>query len=129
MWISLFIALLTYLMSPKGSDQEKRRALTNAALAGGAAYVATEYTDWGKDISKQFDSAIGVGGTTTTTEAAAGGIKATVGGSGASTGLGSLGNWVTGGLAAGAGASVVSKMPTWVIYAGLGLGAYLLLKD
>lgn len=129
MWVSLFIALLTYLLSPKGSDKEKRNALMNAALAGGSAYAATEYTDWGKDISNRFDSAIGIGGSTTTATDGANGAKVTTPGTASSSGLGSLGNWITGGLAAGAGASVVGRLPTWVIYAGLGLGAYLFLKD
>lgn len=128
MWVSLFIALLTYLLSPKGTDAEKRKALTNAAVAGGAAYIATEYTDWGKDISDKFDGALGIGGSTSTAAGASSGVSAT-GATGSGGGLGSLGNWVTGGLAAGAGASVVSSLPKWVIYAGLGLGAYLLLKD
>lgn len=67
MWVSLFIALLTYLLSPKGTASERRSALLNAAVAGGAAYVATEYTDWGKDISNKFDGAIGIKPTTTLT--------------------------------------------------------------
>lgn len=128
MWVSLFIALLTYLLSPKGTDAEKRKALTNAALAGGAAYVATEYTDWGKNISGKFDSAIGIGGTTTTAAGAATGATAT-GTTGSGGGLGSLGNWITGGLAAGAGVATVNAMPKWVLWAALGLGAYWLLKD
>lgn len=129
MWVSLFITLLAYLLSPKGSDKEKRQALMNAALAGGTAYVATEYTDWGKDISNRFDSAIGIRGSTTTATDGANGVKVTTSGTSSSSGLGSLGNWITGGLAAGAGASVVGKLPNWALYAGLGLGAYLLLKD
>lgn len=128
MWLTLVVMLVTYLLSPKGTDKEKRQALTNAALAGGATYLATEYTDWGKDISNSFDSAIGVGGTSTKSAAdAATGVKTPASsGTGA---WGSLTNWLAGGVAAGAGASIASKIPTWVIWAGLGLGAYWLLKD
>lgn len=131
MWLTLAVMLITYLLSPKGTDKEKRQALTNAALAGGAAYVATEYTDWGKDLSNQFNGALGIGGTSTTAAEAASGTKVPSGTTttGSGSGLGSLGNWITGGLAAGAGAGIVSKMPSWVLYAALGLGAYLLLKD
>lgn len=60
MWISLIIAIITYLLSPKGTDAERRTALLNAAAAGGTAYVATKYTDWGQNISDRFDGAIGI---------------------------------------------------------------------
>lgn len=60
MWLSALIALITYLLSPKGNSAERRQALLNAGLAGGGTYLATQYTDWGKDLSSSFDSAIGV---------------------------------------------------------------------
>lgn len=126
MWISLLIALLTYLMSPKGTDSQKRQALVRAGLAGGAAYAATEYTDWGRDISNRFDGAIGVkpGGSTDSDKVVNTGQKPTTG-----SGLGSIGNWVTPAIAAVGTGAVASSIPQWVIWAGLGLGAYLILKD
>lgn len=60
MWLSALIALLTYLLSPRNTTKERQQALINAGLAGGATYLATEYTDWGKEASNTFDSAIGV---------------------------------------------------------------------
>ena len=60
MWVSLFIALLTYLLSPRDTPKEQRKALLNSAAAGGLAFAATEYTDWGADLSQSFDSAIGI---------------------------------------------------------------------
>ena len=126
MWISLLIAFLTYLMSPKGTDSEKRQALVRAGLAGGAAYAATEYTDWGRDISDQFDGAIGAtpGGSTDSDTTVTTGQKPTTG-----SGLGSIGNWVTPTIAAVGAGAVASSIPKWVIWAGLGLGVYLILKD
>lgn len=59
MWISLFIALLTYLLSPRDTPKQQRKALLNSAVAGGLAFAATEYTDWGSDLSDSFDAAIG----------------------------------------------------------------------
>lgn len=125
MWISLLIALLTYLMSPKGNEKEKRQALVKAGLAGGATYLATQYTDWGKDISDKFDGAIGVGGTTETDDAVSGGTKPTTG-----SGLGGLGSWVTPAIATVGGAAVASGLPSWALWAGIGLGVYVLfIKD
>lgn len=60
MWLTLLVTVVTYLLSSRGTSEERRQALVNAGLAGGATYVATEYTDWGRDVSDKFDSAIGV---------------------------------------------------------------------
>lgn len=58
MWISLIIALLTYLLAPRGTDAEKRKALLMAAGAGAATYAVTEYTDWGQENLKPYDDQI-----------------------------------------------------------------------
>lgn len=58
MWLSLIVALLTYLMSPTDTKEQRRKALTNAALAGGATYAITEYTDWGRGNLKPIDGDI-----------------------------------------------------------------------
>lgn len=60
MLISLFIAFLTYMLSPRDTPKQQRKALLNSAVAGGLAFAATEYTDWGSDLSTSFDSAIGI---------------------------------------------------------------------
>lgn len=129
MWLSLLLALLAYLASPKGNDSERRRALLTAAAVGGAAYIATEYTDWGSDLSDRFDDAIGVGGSDDTAEDAA--KKPTVKDPSGkpSGGTGSFGNWIPGIVGAGVGATVASGgIPGWLIVAGLGIGAFLILK-
>lgn len=61
MWISLIIAVLTFVMQ-KSSGASDKKALGAAALAGGATYLATEYTDWGREASQSFDEWLGVGG-------------------------------------------------------------------
>lgn len=135
MALSLLIALITYMASPKGTPEQRRRALLNAAAAGGATYVATEYTDWGRDISGQFDDAIGIGGSDSSAEDADGGVTTkppVVNAGGTGTGSGSTGgfsSWWPPVLGAGvAGVAVGSGAPSWLIWAGIGLTAYLILK-
>lgn len=60
MWLTLAVTLITYLLSPRGTSEERRSALITAGLVGGGTYLATEYTDWGKDLSDGFDGLIGV---------------------------------------------------------------------
>lgn len=126
MWVALFMALITYLLSPKGDDGERRKALLAAAAVGGGAYLATEYTDWGKDISNSFDSAIGIGGTTTTADGSKTDVKVNP-----STGTSGWPSWLTPVIAGGAvGAAAGSGgIPSWLIIGGVLLGGYLLLKD
>ena len=129
MWISLLLALLTYLASPKGSDSERRKALLTAAAVGGASYVATEYTDWGRDVSDQFDDLIGVGGDTGTADEIV--SRPTIKDSSGkpSGGTGSFGKWLPGIVGAGVGAAVASGgVPSWLVWAGLFAAAYLVLK-
>lgn len=135
MALSLLIALITYMASPKGTSEERRRALMNAAVAGGATYVATEYTDWGRDISDQFDDAIGVGGSDSSAEDADGEVTVkppVVNAGGTGTGSGSTGGfsswWPTVLGAGAAGVAVGSHAPSWLIWAGIGLTVYLILK-
>lgn len=60
MWLSLFMAVLSFITS-KASGASDKKALAIAAGVGGATYLATEYTDWGKDLSNSFDEALGLG--------------------------------------------------------------------
>lgn len=57
-WLSIAIALVTYLLMPKGTADERRRALLGAVAAGGATYAVSHYTDWGKENIGQFDGVI-----------------------------------------------------------------------
>lgn len=135
MWLSLLIALITYMASPKGTPEERRRALLASAAVGGTTYLATEYTDWGRDISDQFDDAIGVGGSDGSAEDADGGVTVkppVVSAGGTGTGSGSTGGfsswWPTVLGAGAAGVAVGAGAPSWLIWAGIGLTAYLILK-
>lgn len=59
MWISLIIALVTYLLAPKNNAKERQKALIGAAVAGGVTYGVTEYTDWGNENLKPINDSIG----------------------------------------------------------------------
>lgn len=58
MWLTLAITILTYLMSPRDTAQERRNALVNAAVAGGVTYGVSNYTDWGKENLAPIDARI-----------------------------------------------------------------------
>lgn len=132
MWIALLLALLAYLASPKGNDAERRRALLTAAGVGGAAYIATVNTDWGRDISRDFDNAIGVGGTPGTADDAANQPSVKKPDGKPSSGTGSFGSWIpaiVGGGVGGAIAGGSNGIPSWLIWGGLLVGGYLILKN
>lgn len=141
MWLSLFVTLLTYLLSPRDTASQRRKALIKAAAVGGGTYVMTENTDWGRDISGSFDDMIGVepadkpiGDTgegtaadlvdvpkapATTKPGTTGGFWST------------LTSWGAAGTAAVIGTAGVAtgKAPKWLIIAGLGLAVFLILKE
>lgn len=50
MTISMIISLLVYLLSPKDTPAERRRAVMGAAVAGLGTYYVTTQTDWGKSL-------------------------------------------------------------------------------
>lgn len=136
MWLSLAITILVYLLSPKGNSAQRSKALLTAAAVGGATYLATENTDWGKDISDRFDGAIGVNPTKIDGVAADASTTASVRKdvAGTSTGSGlwdTLKGWGAGGTAAVAAllGGATGLLPSWVFPVGLALGAYLLFKD
>lgn len=140
MWLSLALAILTYLLSSKGTASQRQSALAKAALVGGGSYLVTQNTDWGKDISGKFDSAVGLGPTATPAAAAAaanGERPISVGTSASGTspngnGLWStLSGWGAAGIGAVAGASLAGGSGTSkiLLYGALALGAYFILKD
>lgn len=75
MWLTALVMLITYLMSDKDTSEERKSALLKTAVAGGVTYGLTEYTDWGKEINDDFNSAIGVGGDGTPTKKADESVK------------------------------------------------------
>lgn len=139
MYLSLILALLTYLLSPKGTPAEQRSALLKAAAVGGATYLATEYTDWGKDISDKFDGAIGVKPTLTTEEQLAKdervALETVTGNAGTkapslnapSSWWDSVKNWVPTALGVAGGAAIGSGVPGWAIALGIGAIVYAVL--
>lgn len=137
MWLSLFIALITYLLSPKDTSAQRKRALLNAAVAGGATYALTEYTDWGQEVSNSFDGAIGVGNTVGDSEGAASTKPVSTGsaGTGTSGSSGSLWSTLTSWGAAGTaavvgvtGAAAGDSSTNWLPILLLAGGALLLLR-
>lgn len=121
MWVSLFIAVITYLLSDRGTSEERRDALRNAAIAGGAAYIATETTDWGADISSGFDDLIGVGGPATeSTVDAAGNVVLPPKPANSPSTWDSFKGWAAGLLGvAGAGSLIGADIPWGLIIGGI----------
>lgn len=135
MWLSIALAVLTYLLSDTDTASDRRNALLKAAAVGGATYAVTENTDWGKDISNRFDGAIGVGNKGDATGSSSTNIKAPGAVGAGSTSSGS-GLWSTvsgwGAAATGFVAGTVTSSEgsiNWPLIIGLGIGAYLILKD
>ena len=138
MWLSLLLALVTFLMSDDGTKEGRRKALLAAGVVGaGSAYV-TSQTDWGQEINGNFNEFIGLEdtwtgfddsdpsgspsspttGTTVPTVSRGGGIF-----SSAPSWLGTAGAGV-------AGAVVGASLPSWVWWVGGGLLFYLVfVKD
>lgn len=127
MWLSLIIALLTYLLSPRDTSAQRRNALVTAAAAGGVTYAVSEYTDWGQENLKPLDDTIGdfilpakdPTATPTTTNTTAN-----------TNGWDVLKDWgPTEIVAASAGvAAVTSGNKNWLLWGGVAIGALFLLK-
>lgn len=130
-WLSIAMALLTYLLLPTGSATQRRNALLGALAVGGATFATTHYTDWGQENLGQFD---GVIPETVGPPAPGTGYIAPPGQQGGSLPSGWAGLWSTlqswgaAGTAAVLGTGIVatSGQAKWLLYGGLALGAYLL---
>lgn len=138
MWISLIIALVTYLASSKSNPEDKKKALLNAGLAGAGTAFVTSQTDWGKDVNSTFNGYVGLDDSWTGFSGEGAGpddgkvpgriTPPVSSGSGGSI-FSSLPSWAgpaAGGVAVGA---ALSDVPTWVWLVGGGLLAYSLIKD
>lgn len=49
MWLSLAIAVLSYLLQPRGTSAERKKALVNSLALGAVTYGVQEYTGWGQE--------------------------------------------------------------------------------
>lgn len=110
MWLSLIIALITYLLSPRDTAAERQKALLTAGVAGAVTYGVENYTDWGKTNLQPIDNAIAAPFTSTPDAAA---TTATLGATAAT----------TSGSTSTIGGLLGSVTPTGLAAAGLGLGA------
>lgn len=133
-WLTIAITLLTYLLQPRGTSAERRKALIGAALAGGATYAVTHYTDWGKENLGQFDGVIPTDNLPTVdTENTGGGATVGVkpGNTTPTSGFwDTLTSWGPGGTAAvvGTGAAALTGNTKWLLIGGAALLAFALLK-
>lgn len=59
MWLTLIVMLVSYLLQPRNTAAERRRALLGSAAAGAITYGVTEYTDWGKENLAPLNDEIG----------------------------------------------------------------------
>lgn len=128
-WLSLALALLTYLLSPKDTATQRRNALLGAAVVGGATYATTHYTDWGKENLGQFDGVVDTSTVPVADPTSSTLVPATTGASATSNGLwDKIKSW--GPLAASAvvGGAVATGSNRILIIGAVALGAYLLLK-
>lgn len=127
MWLSLFIALLTYLLAPKNTSAERSRALLAAAGAGAITYGVQNYTDWGKENLAPLDTKIGNLIAPPKDQTVTGATVATpVAGSGW---WDKLKDWAVPAVGALGAASVATSIPTWAWLVGAGLLGVWLLKD
>lgn len=135
MWLALIMAVLTYLLSSRDTSTERKQALLKAAGAGAITYGITEYTDWGKENLKPLDGKIsGVFSPEVKTDANGNPIqnansgKTTSGSTGSSV-WDAIKGWGPAIVGTVGAAAVASSIPSWVLWAALAAGAYLLIKD
>lgn len=138
-WLSIIMAIITYLTSSKGNKENKGRAAALAAAAGLGTYYVTHETEWGRTnlgfldgVAPDVDASSGTvdasnpsGGTTATKPVAI------TTGTTSTNGWDVLKNWgptgVIGTTAAAAGLAD-SSTRKWVIFGGVALLAIVLLK-
>lgn len=144
MWLSLLIAIATYLLSPRGTANERRQALLNGALAGVGTYAVATNTEWGANVSSKFDAAIGVTnvannppGSTIKPDGSVVAADGSIISGPSQNGLQQVSSslWdeakksgvLTYAAAAGLGAVAASTMPAWVIPAAVGVLLFMLI--
>lgn len=141
-WLSIIMALISFFVTKKKTNGNTAAALGAAALVGGATYYATHETDWGKENLGFLDGVTDSSGATVA--AGTGNVPSsstgtvTVPSAGTSTSTGGFWDGVTGvlkdwgptgtALVVGTAGAVTSNGKSWIWWAALGVGAFLLLK-
>lgn len=147
-WLTIIMAVLTFFMSGGAKKENRSKALLAAGAVGLGTYAVTHYTDWGAENLGSLDGVTtttaedgtvtrtNADGTTSTIKAPTGSTPA----NNSTAGAGSSGFWsgLTGWLTSPAGqittgaagaSAVMGGIPKWVLWGGIAVGAYLLLKD
>lgn len=143
-WLSIIAAIVTFLISG-GLKKGKTATAAAAALGVGAGtYYLTHNTDWGRENLGYLDGVEvkpnpdGTGATASNDDPKNPSvlpIGQPAGGSGSSGANGlwnTLGSWLTspaGQVTTGAAAGKALGVPNWMLWGGIGLGAYLILRD
>lgn len=142
-WLTIIMAVVSFLLSGGLKKGKAGKAAAVALGVGAGTYFVTHETDWGSEnlgfldgVDLDVDSD---GGTTVTSgdPKNPGSVKlpTTTGSTGSSSANGlwnTLGGWLTspaGQVTTGAAAGKALGVPNWLLWGGIGLGAYLLLKD
>lgn len=118
-WLTIIVTLLSFFAAKK-SGASTSEALGVAALAGGATYAVTHYTDWGTTTLGEYD---GVTATTTDSATPSGQNVST----GTSTGLNPYIGSTLPVIAGATGAAALSSDKT-LLWVGAALLALFLLK-
>lgn len=142
-WLTIIMAIIAFFASGGAKKENRTRAALTALGVGAATYATTHYTDWGQENLGFLDGVEFTGtGTDTalTTEAGASIIKPTTsstGGVGSTTTAGNTGLWNTisswlsspaGQATSGAVGAKALGVPNWMILAGVGVAALVIMK-
>jgi hypothetical protein len=129
-WLTIIMALLSYLMSPRNTPAERRQAVANGILAGGLTYTATHYTDWGQENLGAYDGvatpSAAVTGSDGSVSGVAGAARPVSSGGSA---WGAINGWFKDGLVAVGAVGLASTVSKWLPFALAGLAAWYFLKD
>lgn len=139
-WLSIIMAVLAFFVSGGAKKENRGKAALIAAGVGAGTYYVTHETDWGQENLGQFDGVETTvdadGNATASTGPTKEPTKIPTTGTTADSGAGgfwnTLGGWLkspSGQLTTGAAGAAALGVPKWLLWGGVALGAYLLLKD
>lgn len=139
-WLSIIMAVLSFFASGGAEKKNRGKAALVAAGVGAATYYTTHETDWGQENLGQFDgvemTVDNAGNATASTGPTKAPVRIPTTGSTADSGAGgfwnTIGGWLkspAGQVTTGAAGAAALGVPNWLLWGGIALGAYLLLKD